>query len=172
MNTIRKLMIAGAVAAATAFTGATAFAQANPPPSRLNVVDRLVAAGGFDTLLAAATAAGWADRLAGVPPYDRTEYTVLAPTDEAFAALGADLDALLLPENRLALQEVLKLHIFPREIRYSGVESNFNSPMNFDMGFQEQHQENFIATRPIEIETPDMRASNGVIHVIPQVLTP
>ena len=172
MNTIRKLMIAGAVAAATAFTGATAFAQANPPPSRLNVVDRLVAAGGFDTLLAAATAAGWADRLAGVPPYDRTEYTVLAPTDEAFAALGADLDALLLPENRLALQEVLKAHIFPREVRYSGIESNFNSPMTFNMTFQEQHQEGLLDVRPIDIETPDMRASNGVIHVIPQVLTP
>ncbi|MCB9946377.1 MAG: fasciclin domain-containing protein [Rhodospirillaceae bacterium] len=172
MSTIRKLMIAGAVAAATALAGVSASAQPNPPPSHLNVAERLAAAGGFDTLLAAAAAGGWSDRLAGVPPYDRTEYTVLAPTDEAFAAISDEVDRLLLPENYFELQTFLKAHIFAREWRYSELENDFNSPMTFDMNFQDQDQEDVIAQNPIELATPDLRASNGVIHVIDEVILP
>jgi uncharacterized surface protein with fasciclin (FAS1) repeats len=172
MSKIRNLMIATVAGAATAMAAQVASAQPNPPPSHLSVAERLAATGGFETLLAAATAAGWADRLAGVAPYDRTEYTVLAPTDEAFAELGATLDELLLPENRLLLHEVLAAHIFPAEYRYSDLESNWNRPMDFNMSFRQQHQELVIDETPIDIELPDMRASNGVIHVIDTVLTP
>ncbi len=172
MSKIRNVMIAAAAGLATALTASAASAQANPPPSHLNVAERLAAAGGFDTLLAAAAAAGWDARLAGEAPYDRTEYTVLAPTDEAFSALGATLDELLLPENRLALHEILAAHILPREWRYDDLENNFNSPLDFNMAFRHQHQELVIDDDPISIGLPDMRASNGVIHVIDSVLGP
>ena len=172
MSTIRKLMIAVAVAAATVFAGATAFAQPNPPSSQLNVAQRLAAAGGFDTLLSLAAAAGWSDRLAGVAPYDRTQYTVLAPTDEAFAAISDEVDRLMQPGNLLELQAFLKQHIFPRQWRYSALENDFNSPMTFDMNFQNQDQEDVLAQNPIPLATTDIRASNGVIHVLDEVILP
>ncbi len=55
--------------------------------------------GSFNTLVAAVTAAGLGETLSGEGPF-----TVLAPTDDAFAALPAGLvDCLLLPENKETL---------------------------------------------------------------------
>lgn len=64
-------------------------------------------AGNFSTLLQALDAAGLTETLAGDGPY-----TVLAPTDEAFAALPeGTLDELLMPENQEQLTEILTYHV-------------------------------------------------------------
>ena len=68
---------------------------------------RALAADGFQTLVAAVTAAGLVDTLKGEGPF-----TVFAPTDEAFGNLPAGtLDELLKPENKEKLQAVLLYHV-------------------------------------------------------------
>lgn len=70
------------------------------------IVDVAVA-NNFSTLVAAVTAADLVETLSGEGPF-----TVFAPTDEAFAALPAGvLDALLLPENKAVLAQILTYHV-------------------------------------------------------------
>ncbi|MEM6426883.1 MAG: fasciclin domain-containing protein, partial [Cyanobacteria bacterium P01_D01_bin.128] len=75
------------------------------------IVDVAAANDNFDTLVQAVQTAGLVDTLSGDGPF-----TVFAPTDDAFAELpdGA-LDALLQPENRDLLTEILTYHVVPDE---------------------------------------------------------
>ena len=70
------------------------------------IIDVATAAGDFSTLLAAVEAAGLTETLA------TGKYTLLAPTDEAFAALGQPaIDALL--ADPAALTALLQNHVLP-----------------------------------------------------------
>ena len=81
------------------------------------IVDVAIAAGNFNTLVAAVTAAELVETLSGTGPF-----TVFAPTDEAFAALPAGvLDALLLPENKALLAQILTYHVVPGQLNPSQV---------------------------------------------------
>jgi uncharacterized surface protein with fasciclin (FAS1) repeats len=73
-----------------------------------DIVDTAVEAGSFETLVAAVQAAGLVETLKGEGPF-----TVFAPTDEAFAALGMTVDDLLKPENKDKLVAVLTYHVVP-----------------------------------------------------------
>src|SRR3954465_10753134 len=92
-----KTFTAGAVALALSFSVAKA----------ADIVETAVAAGSFNTLVAAVKAAGLVDTLKGPGPF-----TVFAPTDEAFAKLPAGtVENLLKPENKDQLQKVLTYHV-------------------------------------------------------------
>ena len=87
-----------------------AFVPANVEGQEGDIVAVAQAAGGFETLLAAATAADLVSVLQGDGPF-----TVFAPTDEAFAAIpAADLQALL--DDKEALQKVLLYHVVPGKV--------------------------------------------------------
>ncbi len=74
-----------------------------------DIVDTAAGADNFKTLVAAVKAAGLVDTLKGEGPF-----TVLAPTDEAFAKLPeGTLDNLLKPENKEKLVAILKYHVIP-----------------------------------------------------------
>src|SRR4051794_32348424 len=74
-----------------------------------DIVDTAVSAGSFKTLVAAVEAAGLVDTLKGDGPF-----TVLAPTDEAFAKLPEGIVASLLkPENKAKLAAILTYHVIP-----------------------------------------------------------
>ncbi|MEI7924121.1 MAG: fasciclin domain-containing protein, partial [Planctomycetota bacterium] len=74
-----------------------------------DIVDTAVAAGSFKTLVAAVQAAGLVDTLKGDGPF-----TVLAPTDAAFAKLPeGTVESLLKPENKAKLIAVLTYHVIP-----------------------------------------------------------
>ncbi len=75
--------------------------------STKNIVEVAQSAGTFDTLIAAAKAAGLVGALTGDGPI-----TVLAPTDDAFAKLPAGtVESLLKPENKDKLASILKYHV-------------------------------------------------------------
>lgn len=79
------------------------------PATAANLVETAAATGRFDRLLSAADRAGLTETLAGPGPY-----TVLAPTDEAFNTLPYETyRALLQPQNRAVLAEVLRYHVVP-----------------------------------------------------------
>ena len=74
-----------------------------------DIVDTAVDAGSFKTLVAAVKAAGLAETLKGDGPF-----TVLAPTDDAFAKLPAGtVESLLKPENKEKLVAILTYHVIP-----------------------------------------------------------
>ncbi len=133
-----------------------------------NIVDTAAAAGSFKTLLAAATAADLVGTLSGDEPF-----TVLAPTDEAFAKLNAGtVEALLRPENREQLVAILKNHVISGKITLAkaldarAAESLQGSKISF------QFEGGRVLVGKATLLKADIVASNGIIHVIDQVLIP
>jgi uncharacterized surface protein with fasciclin (FAS1) repeats len=153
--------------AALALSAATAQAQ--------TIVD--IAAGDerFTTLVAAVTAAGLAETLAGPGPF-----TVYAPVNDAFAALPAGtVDTLLKPENKGQLTDVLLYHVDDRNLPAAGIP---NGSTTFKPLLTSQR---LCITKGADGVTiadgtgdtatviiADIQASNGVIHVIDKVLLP
>jgi uncharacterized surface protein with fasciclin (FAS1) repeats len=138
------------------------------PSPRKTVVDVAAAAGKFQTLLAAAKAAGLAETLAGKGPF-----TVFAPTDEAFARLGNDtLQSLLEPRNRKQLETILKYHVVPgrRDARDLVAEQKVETVQGGEV--KTVIREGRILVNDAQVIDSDIAADNGLIHVIDRVLTP
>ncbi len=120
----------------------------------------------FSTLVAAVGAAGLVETLQGAGPF-----TVFAPTNDAFAALPAGLvDALLLPENKDALTQILTYHVVSGKVLAADVVAGdvptvqgTNITITTDGG---------VKIFDANVVQTDVMATNGVIHVIDQVLVP
>ncbi len=129
-----------------------------------------VAAGNpdFSTLVAAVQAAGLAETLSGSGPY-----TVFAPTNEAFDDLPAGLvDALLLPENKEVLTQILTYHAVEGEGMSADVQpGKVPTVEGSDLTIRVQSDGDVKVNRA-DVEAVDVVASNGVIHVIDEVLVP
>jgi len=147
---------AAATTAAPATTGAMA---------EKDIVDTAVAAGSFTTLAKALEAAGLVDTLKGAGPF-----TVFAPTDEAFAKVPADTLAKLLA-NKEALTKVLTYHVVAGEVPSSAVKSGPVTMVSGDTA-EIKVENGKVMINDATVTTPDVMASNGVIHVIDTVLLP
>lgn len=158
---IRSTILAAGSALALA-ASAPAFAQ------EADIVDTAAAAGSFTTLVAAVEAAGLVDTLKGEGPF-----TVFAPTDEAFAALpDGTVDSLLQPENRDQLVAVLTYHVVPGAVMSSDI-----AGQQLEVATVNGAEVAIDATDGVTVDgatviTPDIVASNGVIHVIDAVILP
>ncbi|MFZ9867950.1 MAG: fasciclin domain-containing protein [Ilumatobacteraceae bacterium] len=121
---------------------------------------------GFTTLVQAVAAAGLVETLQGTGPF-----TVFAPSDDAFAALADGLlDKLLLEENREILVSILTYHVVAGKVTSAEVASGAattveGSNIELTVG-------NGIQVNGANVVLADVEASNGVIHVIDQVLIP
>ena len=132
-----------------------------------DIVDTAIAAGSFNTLVAAVQAAGLEDALRGDGPL-----TVFAPTDEAFAALPEGTVESLLADPE-ALADILLYHVVSGKLMASDV---------VERGFITTLLERPLAVTAVgdtvtinnaaNVVTADIEASNGVIHVIDAVLIP
>ncbi|MEI6525655.1 MAG: fasciclin domain-containing protein [Planctomycetota bacterium] len=125
-------------------------------------------AGKFNTLLAAAKAAGLVDALSG----DKA-LTVFAPTDEAFAKLPKDtVESLLKPENKEKLKAILLYHVVDGRV-YSEDALAAKSAATLQGGKIEISVKDGAAyVNGAKILATDVDASNGVIHVIDSVILP
>ncbi|MFO1202816.1 MAG: fasciclin domain-containing protein [Tabrizicola sp.] len=155
---IRRTFLA--LTAATAFV-MPAFAQDK------DIVDTAVAAGNFNTLAAALTAASLVETLKGEGPF-----TVFAPTDAAFAALPAGtVEDLLKPENKDKLTAILTYHVVPGKVMSTdlteGMKAATVNGKEITVTLEGGPKVNGAV-----ISTPDVAASNGVIHVIDSVILP
>jgi len=130
------------------------------------IVDVAAANPDFSTLVAAVKAAGLAETLSGAGPF-----TVFAPTNEAFAALPKGLvDKLLLPANKATLTKILTYHVVPGKVMAADVKAG-------DVATVEGSKITLATTGGVtvngaKVTATDVNASNGVIHVIDQVLVP
>ncbi|MEM1096203.1 MAG: fasciclin domain-containing protein [Bacteroidota bacterium] len=128
-----------------------------------DIVEVAQDAGQFQTLLAAAEAAGLVGTLKGDGPL-----TVFAPTDKAFERLPAGtVQRLLRPENRSELRALLTYHVVPGRIRARDLlqQSSARTVNGARVPFG-------LRIQGANVIQADVRASNGIIHVIDAVLMP
>jgi uncharacterized surface protein with fasciclin (FAS1) repeats len=140
-----------------------AFAQ-----DEMDIVDTAVAAGQFETLAAALTAAELIDTLKGEGPF-----TVFAPTDEAFAKLPeGTVENLLKPENRDQLTAILTYHVVAGKVTADQVvdltEAATLNGQSIDISVGSAG----VMVDKSLVVTVDIMATNGVIHVIDSVMLP
>ena len=134
-----------------------------------DIVDTAVSAGNFSMLAAALTAAGLVDTLKGDGPF-----TVFAPTDTAFAQLPAGtVEELLKPENRDKLIAVLTYHVVPGKVMSGDVVSidAAKTVEGSDIAVSVA-DDGSVMLNDAKVTMVDIAASNGVIHVIDNVLIP
>lgn len=133
-----------------------------------DIVDTAVAAGSFKTLATALQAAGLVDTLKGAGPF-----TVFAPTNAAFAKLPpGTLDNLLKPENRAQLTAILTYHVVPgRVLAADAVQHDTATTVNgatADIVVSGGR----VTIDGATITATDIKAGNGVVHVIDTVMLP
>ncbi|HEX5833210.1 MAG TPA: fasciclin domain-containing protein [Pyrinomonadaceae bacterium] len=134
-----------------------------------DVVETAVAAGQFKTLAAALEAAGLTGALKGSGPF-----TVFAPTDEAFAKLPAGtVETLLKPENKEKLKAVLLYHVVSGNVTADQVTKlNGRSVKTLQGSSIKVKTSHGVRVDDANVTQTDIKASNGVIHVIDTVLMP
>ncbi|MEO0434138.1 MAG: fasciclin domain-containing protein [Cyanobacteria bacterium J06656_5] len=100
-----------------------------------------------------------------------TEFTVFAPTDDAFGRLPkGTIESLFQPENRELLATILTYHVVPGSVRSTQLSSgSVNSvagiPLDVSVG-------SGVMVNSSNVVTADIEASNGIIHVVDTVLLP
>lgn len=143
------------------------------PQSTNTIADIASADGNFTTLLAALTATGL-DTLVADP--DNT-FSVFAPTDAAFAALGQDTINALLADTD-TLRDILLYHVFPDAtvlsddaVSIANSNSNKIEMANGDMAAI-SYVDSSLFINDSTITEANVTASNGVIHVLNKVIMP
>ena len=133
------------------------------------VMDKAAADGNFSTLIAAVEAAGLQEVLTGHGPF-----TIFAPTNAAFAALPeGTVESLLMPENIDQLKAILTYHVVPKNVMSFQIRNGDNFVKTVGGGtlnVEKEYDEVMIGSA--RVVAVDIKASNGVIHVIDEVLLP
>ena len=133
-----------------------------------DIVDTAVSAGKFKTLAAALTAADLVETLKGEGPF-----TVFAPTDKAFKKLPKGTVAeLLKPENKKKLIAVLTYHVVPGKVLAKDVVKLEEAKSVQGSKVKITVKDGNVKINDAKVIATDIGASNGVIHVINQVILP
>lgn len=124
--------------------------------------------GKFNTLVAAAKAAGLVETLSGEGPF-----TVFAPTDKAFAKLPeGTVESLLKPENKKKLAAILKYHVVPGSVMAKDVVKLSSAKTVQGSEVKIKVSGDQVKIDEAKVVKADVRCKNGVIHVIDSVILP
>lgn len=139
-------------------------------PGNQSIVDIAIAVnedtGEFSTLIAALIAADLVDALSA-----STQYTVFAPTDEAFGELGLDAGNVGTLDGAL-LTDILLYHVTDgRRISQSLLRARQLTMLNGDRAYLSFDGQT-LKIDEASVVGADIAASNGVIHIIDTVLLP
>lgn len=142
----------------------------NPDPSApTTIVDVAVRDGNFTTLVSALQATGLDNTLADTD----SEFTVFAPTDDAFALLGQEtIDSLL--DDVETLSDILTYHVISGEVDAAAAVASAGSTVQMVNGDEiglSLSGENLLVNLST-VTVTDIQADNGIIHVIDAVLMP
>ena len=138
-----------------------------PPADLVDIAAVAMSTGVHDSLVAALVKADLVSTMQSVGPY-----TVFAPTDQAFAAAGIDLDAFTTDEEIAALTDILLYHVYSGAVYAAGVTDGQAVEMVNGDYAQFTVSEGTVMIEDATVTTADVMASNGVIHVIDKVLMP
>jgi uncharacterized surface protein with fasciclin (FAS1) repeats len=145
-----------------------AAASAGDYGAKKDIVDVAVANGSFNTLVAAVKAAGLVEVLKSKGPF-----TVFAPTDAAFAALPkGTVESLLKPENKAKLAAILTHHVLSGAVPSKAIAGKKLSPKTVNGTSLNIDATNGVMVSGAKVVIADVKASNGIIHVIDKVLLP
>jgi len=168
MNNFTKMILSTVLGALALLATLAASAHDHDRMQASNIVETAAEAGQFETLLAAATAAGLAPALTGEGPL-----TIFAPTDEAFGVLPAGTVASLLKEeNRDQLASILKFHVVAGRIGGDALADGVTLDTLAGPRVTFTETEQGFAIENARIVATDIDASNGVVHVIDRVILP
>ena len=168
-----------AMAQGTMTSGTVMVGGAAMYPSK-NIIENAVNSKDHTTLVAAVKAAGLVETLEGKGPF-----TVFAPTNEAFAKLPAGtVDTLLKPENKATLVKILTYHVVSGDytaadlmkmVKAGGGKATLKTVEGDPLTVSENGSKLFISGEKsgvAEVTIPNVKQSNGVIHVINTVVLP
>jgi uncharacterized surface protein with fasciclin (FAS1) repeats len=162
---MRRILSAAVAAVAIVSLGAAAPALAQDEEK--NIVEIASGNEDFETLVKAVTAAELAETLSGEGPF-----TVFAPTDAAFDALPEGTLDTLLKDPKGALADILKLHVLSGAVdskaaiaAAGGTVETLGGPVAIEL------DGDTLMVGGAKVVTADLKASNGVIHVIDAVIT-
>ncbi len=162
IRAILALLVVGALAASALGVSASAAREEGND----TIVQTAIGAGQFTTLASLLEKAGLVDTLANGGPF-----TVFAPTDAAFAKVPkATLDALA--ANPAALRSVLLYHVVPGRVTAADVVKLDSAKTLDGRSVAIKVVDGKVLVDGAQVMTPDVMASNGVIHVIDSVLIP
>lgn len=189
MNTRSKIAVLSMVALTFAFSGnvtaqmmkeKTVMVGGAPMYPSKNIIENAVNSKDHKTLVAAVKAAGLVETLQGAGPF-----TVLAPTDEAFAKLPkGTVETLVKPENKATLTKILTYHVLAGKysakdiwaaVKAGNGKSMMKTVEGEDVTFWTKGKDLYIKDAKgnnAKVTIADVNQSNGVIHVIDTVLMP
>jgi uncharacterized surface protein with fasciclin (FAS1) repeats len=176
-----------AVATFALLSTTAAFAQSNPMVGGAamfadkNIVENAVNSADHTTLVAAVTAAGLVETLQSAGPF-----TVFAPVNAAFAKLPAGtVDTLLMPANKSQLVKVLTAHVVAGKVFAADLMAGISASDNGQFSFRTVSGDTLTAIArgntifvydesggAARVTIADVNQSNGVIHVVDDVLLP
>lgn len=131
-----------------------------------DIVDTAVAAGSFNTLVAAVKAAGLVDTLKGPGPF-----TVFAPTDDAFAKLPAGTVEGLL-KDPAKLKKILLYHVVSGKVMAADVMKMKMAKTVEGQSVKIMAKDGMVMVNNAHVTKTDIFTDNGVIHVIDTVIMP
>jgi transforming growth factor-beta-induced protein len=146
--------------------GVAACTSTTTEPVEANLLETARQAGSFQTLVTAVEQAGLAATLTGTD-----ELTIFAPTDAAFAALPAGIVDALLSDSEL-LTAVLTYHVVPGRLGSAAVAGRSSLTTANGQALGVTTVGGGVQVDGVQVVQADIGASNGVIHVIDDVLTP
>jgi transforming growth factor-beta-induced protein len=166
--TMKRILICGFAALAIASsTCIRSVSAAENTPSK-DIVTTAVEAGSFGTLAEALKASGLVETLQRKGPF-----TVFAPTDEAFSKLPAGtVETLLKPENKNQLIAVLAYHVVAGKVLAADVIKLDAAPTLNGQRVNIKVDEGKVQVDNATVVKTDIQCTNGVIHVIDQVILP
>ena len=123
--------------------------------------------GAHDSLVAALSHAGLVSALQGDGPF-----TVFAPTDDAFADAGIDLNTFDTDEENATLSDILLYHVVSGSVASSDVTDGMSAVALNGDDISFTVSDGTVMVNDATVTTADVMASNGIIHVIDKVLMP
>ena len=183
MKTFLTTVAAASIAATSAFAESHAMnpmvGGAEMLPT-MNIIENAVNSADHTTLVAAVQAAGLVETLSGEGPF-----TVFAPTNDAFAKIDdAQLAALLEPENKAALTQILTCHVVAANAMSDAIKGMVDDdngvhpvPTLGGCTLMAKYDGDMITLtdergQVATVTIADVQQSNGVIHVIDTVMLP
>ncbi len=141
--------------------------SSSAPSSSQDIVALATANGSFKTLTAALDAAGLTNTLQGKGPF-----TVFAPTDKAFAELPKEaLAELMKPANKAILIKILTYHVVPGNVLSTNLKTGKVKTVEGE-SLNIKVDPSGVKVNNANVVQPDIKASNGIIHVIDKVILP
>jgi uncharacterized surface protein with fasciclin (FAS1) repeats len=134
-------------------------------PQPTTVTDTIARTPQLSTLSRLIEQSGLSETMRGAGPY-----TVFAPSDEAFKAVPA-ATLVKLASDKEALRGVLTFHAIPGKVMAASVPNgNVKSVQGANLALSKAGT--FVTVEDAVVQTADLQATNGVVHIVDRVLTP